>query len=115
LSVTFTPDDAANYTGATASVSINVLKATPVITWPTPADIIYGVALGRAPPPPAGHLSPARRRQLPRRDGERLDQRPEGDAGHHLADPRGHHLRRRAEHDPAERDDHGARHLRLHA
>jgi hypothetical protein len=45
LSVTFTPDDAVNYTTATATVSINVLKATPVITWPTPADITYGTAL----------------------------------------------------------------------
>src|SRR5438105_8956252 len=45
LSVTFTPTDAANYTTATKTVSINVLKATPVITWSTPADIIYGTAL----------------------------------------------------------------------
>ena len=33
LSVTFTPTDAANYTTATKTVAINVLKATPVITW----------------------------------------------------------------------------------
>src|SRR6185503_9174191 len=46
LSVSFTPTDAANYTSATTTVSINVLKATPVLTWPTPADIIYGTALG---------------------------------------------------------------------
>jgi hypothetical protein len=45
LSVTFTPTDAANYTGATATTTITVLKATPVITWSTPADIIYGTAL----------------------------------------------------------------------
>src|SRR6185436_4744317 len=45
LSVTFTPTDAANYTPATASVSINVIKATPVITWPTPSDIVYGTEL----------------------------------------------------------------------
>src|SRR6202008_637205 len=45
LSVTFTPTDAANYTTATKTVSINVLKATPVITWATPSDIIYGTAL----------------------------------------------------------------------
>src|SRR5207253_2319512 len=31
LSVTFTPTDAANYTGATATVSITMLKATPTI------------------------------------------------------------------------------------
>src|SRR5207253_1048783 len=46
LSVAFTPTDAANYTTATKTVSINVLKATPVLTWTTPADIIYGTALG---------------------------------------------------------------------
>src|SRR5205823_10987088 len=45
LSVAFTPTDAANYTSATKSVSINVPKATPVITWTTPADITYGTAL----------------------------------------------------------------------
>ena len=48
LSVTFTPDDALNYTSANASVLINVLQATPVITWPTPADIVYGTALSAA-------------------------------------------------------------------
>ena len=46
LSVTFTPTDAANFTTATKTVSINVLKATPVITWAKPADITYGTALG---------------------------------------------------------------------
>src|SRR5204862_174131 len=46
LSVTFTPTDGANYTTATKTVSINVLKATPAITWAIPADITYGTALG---------------------------------------------------------------------
>src|SRR6185503_11421185 len=36
LSTTFTPTDASNYNSATASVSITVVKATPVITWPAP-------------------------------------------------------------------------------
>src|SRR5205085_2181348 len=45
LSVTLTPSDTANYTAATKTVSINVLKAAPVITWSTPADITYGTAL----------------------------------------------------------------------
>src|SRR5206468_3718436 len=45
LSVAFTPTDAANFTTATKTVAINVLKATPVITWATPADITYGTAL----------------------------------------------------------------------
>src|SRR5437870_5196036 len=45
LSVTFTPTDAANYTTATTSVAITVVKATPTITWPTPANLTYGTAL----------------------------------------------------------------------
>src|SRR4029078_4433259 len=44
LSVTFTPTDGANYTTATRSVAINVLKATPTITWAAPADIVSGTA-----------------------------------------------------------------------
>jgi len=46
LSVVFTPNDTANYHSATANVQINVLKATPVVTWGNPADITYGTALG---------------------------------------------------------------------
>ena len=46
LSVTLTPTDAANYTTATATTTITVLKATPVITWSTPSDMTYGTALG---------------------------------------------------------------------
>ncbi len=38
----------ASYNQATRTVSITVLKATPVITWATPADITYGTALGAA-------------------------------------------------------------------
>ncbi len=45
LSVTFTPDDAIDYSIATASVTVNVLKATPVLNWPNPADIVFGTAL----------------------------------------------------------------------
>ena len=45
LSVTFTPTDAANYTGATATTTITVLKATSTISWSAPADITYGTAL----------------------------------------------------------------------
>jgi hypothetical protein len=43
--VTFTPTDAANYTTRRRRSTITVLKATPVITWATPADIVYGTAL----------------------------------------------------------------------
>ena len=45
LAVTFTPTDTANFNNASASVQINVLKATPTINWSNPADIIYGTPL----------------------------------------------------------------------
>src|SRR5207244_8447444 len=45
LSVTFTPTDTVNYTGATKTVQLTVSQATPVITWATPAGITYGTAL----------------------------------------------------------------------
>lgn len=46
LTVTFTPNDTANYTTAMASVTLNVLKAMPVLTWVNPADITYVIPLG---------------------------------------------------------------------
>jgi hypothetical protein len=46
LSSTFTPTDTAHYSLVTTTVSINVRKATPTITWANPADITYGTALG---------------------------------------------------------------------
>jgi RHS repeat-associated protein len=45
LSTTFTPTDTTDYTTATASVTLNVTKATPTITWPPPAAITYGTGL----------------------------------------------------------------------
>jgi glucuronoarabinoxylan endo-1,4-beta-xylanase len=45
LSVTFTPNDTKDYTTATDSVSLTVNQATPVITWPTPANIVPGTVL----------------------------------------------------------------------
>jgi hypothetical protein len=45
LSVTFTPTDIAAYTTATATAAITVLKATPLLTWETPADITAGTPL----------------------------------------------------------------------
>jgi probable HAF family extracellular repeat protein len=45
LSVTFTPDDAIDYTTATATVTMDVARATPTIIWPNPATIDYGAAL----------------------------------------------------------------------
>src|SRR5207253_2317907 len=54
LSVTFTPTNAANYSGATAAVTLTVLKAASTITWPAPADITYGTALSGTEPRRAG-------------------------------------------------------------
>jgi hypothetical protein len=45
LSVTFTPDDTADYNTATTSVTLNVDPATPAVTWADPADIVYGTPL----------------------------------------------------------------------
>jgi hypothetical protein len=45
LSVTLTPNDTTDYTTATATVQLTVNKATPPITWATPAPIIYPTAL----------------------------------------------------------------------
>ena len=45
LSVAFTPTDTTDYTTATATATINVLPATPTISWANPANIVYGTAL----------------------------------------------------------------------
>jgi hypothetical protein len=45
LSVAFTPTDTTDYNTATATVSLSVNKATPTITWATPAAITAGTAL----------------------------------------------------------------------
>ena len=47
LSVTFTPTNAADFTPSTAKASVTLLvnKATPAITWATPAAINYGTPL----------------------------------------------------------------------
>ncbi|MDO8726227.1 MAG: hypothetical protein Q7J35_09190 [Candidatus Methanoperedens sp.] len=45
LHVDFTPTDTVNYNSASADVTINVLQATPIITWANPADITSGTAL----------------------------------------------------------------------
>jgi len=45
LTVRFTPSDTAAYTTATLSTTLTVTKATPTITWPTPAPITAGAAL----------------------------------------------------------------------
>jgi hypothetical protein len=48
LSVTFTPSDTTDYNTATGSVLLTVNKATPTITWATPAAITSGKALSAA-------------------------------------------------------------------
>src|SRR5205823_12610250 len=45
LSVNFTPTDTTNFTNASKSVTINVLKASPIITWNNPANIVVGTPL----------------------------------------------------------------------
>ena len=45
LSVSFTPTDTVDYLSATATVSINVSKVAPVITWTAPAPLRAGQAL----------------------------------------------------------------------
>ena len=46
LSVTFIPNDTADYTAVTATATINVQQAAPTITWANPAAITYGTPLG---------------------------------------------------------------------
>ena len=45
LSVTFTPTNTTDYAKATATVQLTVEQAAPVLTWATPAAIMYGKAL----------------------------------------------------------------------
>jgi N-acetylneuraminic acid mutarotase len=45
LSVTFTPTDTSSFQAATATVTLQVNPATPVITWAAPSPINYGTAL----------------------------------------------------------------------
>jgi hypothetical protein len=45
LTVAFTPTNTTDYTTATATVTLTVNKATPPITWTTPAAITYGTPL----------------------------------------------------------------------
>jgi hypothetical protein len=48
LSLTFTPFDSTDYNAETVENDVDVDPATPVITWPNPADIIDGTALTSA-------------------------------------------------------------------
>ena len=61
VNVLFTPTDSGNYTIASANVTVRVTRATPSLTWSTPAAIVYGTALGssqlNATPNIAGNLT----------------------------------------------------------
>jgi len=61
VNVLFTPTDSGNYTTASANVTVRVTRATPSLTWSTPAAIVYGTALGssqlNATPNIAGNLT----------------------------------------------------------
>jgi hypothetical protein len=46
MTATFTPTDTAGYKVTTATVTLTVNKATPVLTWATPAPVAYGTAVG---------------------------------------------------------------------
>jgi RHS repeat-associated protein len=48
LTVVFSPTDTTHYSTAMATVPLTVTQATPIITWPTPAPIPYGIGLSSA-------------------------------------------------------------------
>lgn len=48
LTAVFTPEDGARYNTVSRTQTIDVNRAEPEITWPTPADIVFGTALGGA-------------------------------------------------------------------
>jgi hypothetical protein len=48
LSAMFTPIDANDYATVTSTATINVLPATPIVTWPAPPATVYGTPLGLA-------------------------------------------------------------------
>ncbi len=48
LLVSFTPADSTSYAQTTASVSLNVAQANPVVSWSAPASIVQGMALSGA-------------------------------------------------------------------
>jgi hypothetical protein len=45
LTASFTPTDTTDYSNASATVTLTVNKATPIITWNTPAAVTVGTAL----------------------------------------------------------------------
>jgi len=45
LTAVFTPSDETSYTTVQGTVSLNITKSVPVVSWPKPAPIVYGTAL----------------------------------------------------------------------
>ena len=45
LTASFTPTDSTDYNNATQTVSLVVNRATPTLSWATPAAITYGTPL----------------------------------------------------------------------
>ena len=122
LSVIFTPTNTTDYTRATDSVTLTVNKATPRITWATPAAITYGTALSatqldstasvaghfcvfacsgngaeRRHPYSVGHLHPDQHNGL--YNGDRFSHAhcKQGHTEAHLGYAGSHHLRNRAQ------------------
>jgi|GEM_PF-1149467 len=59
LTATFNPTDTTTYASASATVSLTVGKATPILSWSTPTAIVYGAQLGSALDPTATFNSSA--------------------------------------------------------
>ena len=57
LTATLTPTDTTDYTTATDTVILTVNKATPTITWTTPAAITYGTALSGTQLDPSSNVA----------------------------------------------------------
>ena len=121
LSVSFTPTDSVDFTGATDSVMITVTKAKPTITWANPAAITFGTPLsvtqldatasvpGMFTYTPAagtvldagthqgafGELYADRFHRLHDRHGQRKHYGQQGHANDHLGRPGRYHLRDR--------------------
>ena len=141
LSVLFTPTDTTDYTTASATVTINVLQATPTITWANPSDIVYGTALsgtqldatasvdgklylhaGRGHRPPCrqrpdalGRVYADRHDRLHDGLGDGDDQRPASNADDHLGQSGGHRLRNGTQRNTIGCHSQRGRELYLHA
>ena len=141
LSVSFTPTDSVDYTGAADSVLITVSKARPAVTWTNPANITYGTPLSgtqldaTANVPGTFTYTPAAGTVLDAGSHQGLSvsftptdstdyttvndgaehYRRQGHACRYLGRPGGYHLRDGPVGDPARRDGVGTGSVHLHA